>query len=250
LPRAGTTLLGTILKQNPTIDASISGPLARFVRSIITESSTQGGYRFECPPEKRKNLIAGLFENYYDDRTKTICVNHNRGWGLLFHTIKDLYPTAKMVMCVRPVVEVINSFEWLYRKQPYSFTNIFNGDENTNVYTRAEALLPPGKTVGFAYAAMKQTISSEYKNDIAIVEYKQLATNPQKTVEALYKFLGIPAFSHDFNDVEASYDEFDRDVGLEGLHNVRKSISYKPQEMILPPDLQQMITQTFPDVWR
>ena len=69
LPRSGTTLLGTILNQNPRVSASISGPLARFTRAIIQESSSQGGYRFECPPEKRKKLINGLFENYYDDPT-------------------------------------------------------------------------------------------------------------------------------------------------------------------------------------
>ena len=57
LPRAGTTLLGTVLNQNPNFHASISGPLARFVRAIIQESSSQGGYRHECPPEKRKQLI-------------------------------------------------------------------------------------------------------------------------------------------------------------------------------------------------
>ena len=83
LPRSGTTLLSTILKQNPKFEASISGPLARFTRAIIQESSTQGGYRFECPPEKRKNLINGLFENYYDDPTKEVAFNTNQGWGLV-----------------------------------------------------------------------------------------------------------------------------------------------------------------------
>ena len=70
LPRSGTTLLSTILNQNPKFEASISGPLARFVRSIIYESSTQGGYKVECPLEKRKKLINGLFQNYYDDLAK------------------------------------------------------------------------------------------------------------------------------------------------------------------------------------
>ena len=70
LPRAGTTLLSSILKQNPKFDSSISGPLARFTRAIIEESQSQGGYRFQCPPEKRKDLIHSVFDNYYKDSYK------------------------------------------------------------------------------------------------------------------------------------------------------------------------------------
>ena len=48
LPRSGTTLLSAILNQNPKFQASISGPLARFTRAVIEQSSTQGGYRHQC----------------------------------------------------------------------------------------------------------------------------------------------------------------------------------------------------------
>ena len=57
LPRSGTTLLSTILNQNPKFSASISGPAARMVRSIVTEAQAQGGYRKQCPESKRKKLI-------------------------------------------------------------------------------------------------------------------------------------------------------------------------------------------------
>ena len=161
LPRSGTTLLSTILKQNPKFEASISGPLARFVRAIIQESSSQGGYRFECPPEKRKKLIKSLFENYHDDPNKEVAFNTNRGWGLLLPTVKDLYPDAKVLMCVRDIGWIIDSFEVLHRKNPYSYSRIFTPEENINVYTRAEALLKNDSTLGFAYNSLKQAITGE-----------------------------------------------------------------------------------------
>ncbi len=237
LPRAGTTLLSTILKQNPRFEASISGPLARFTRAIIQESSSQGGYRFECPPEKRKNLINGLFENYYDDPTKEVAVNCNRGWGLLFHTIKDLYPDTKMLMCVRDIAQILNSFETLFRKNPYTFTSMFSPDENTNVYSRCETLLRNDRTLGFAYASVKQALCSEHKSSIMVLDYVQLASNPEQTMKAIYKFINEPFFQHDFNDVAASYDEFDEDVQLPGLHTTRKIVKYLPNEIIIPPDI-------------
>lgn len=248
LPRAGSTLLGTILNQNPRFEASISGPLARFVRAVITESSTQGGYKYECPPERRKRLIAGLFDNYHDTAGKEVYFNHNRGWPLLLPTAKDLYPDLKMILCVRDIGWVLDSFETLIRKNPYSFTTMFNTDENVNVYSRCETLLNPSRTLGFAYAAVKQAITSEYKSSIMLLEYEQLARNPEQMLRALYNFIEEPYYQHDFNDVEASYDEFDDDIQLPGLHRTRKRVEYIERQTIIPPDVWQRVAGW--EVWR
>lgn len=248
LPRAGTTLLGTIFNQNPRFQASISGPLARYVRAIIQESSAQGGYRFECPPEKRKKLIEGLFENYYDDPTKEVCVNHNRGWPLLQHTLKDLYPDSKMIVCVRDIGWVLDSFEVLYRKNPYGFSGIFSPDEGINVYSRCETLLRNDRTLGFAYGAVKQAMVSEHKNSIMLIDYIQLVSQPEQTMRAVYSFIDEPYYEHDFNNVEASYDEFDDEVQLPGLHKTRKKVQYIQRDSVLPPDIWNMVKDM--NVWK
>jgi sulfotransferase len=248
LPRSGTTLLSTILKQNPRFEASVSGPLARFTRAIIQESSTQGGYRFECPPEKRKKLIAGLFDNYYDDPTKEVAFNTNRGWGLLLPTVKDLYPKSKVLMCVRDIGWVLDSFETLIRKNPYTYTSMFSPEENTNVYTRCETLLNPGRTLGFAYNTIKQAVTSEHKKSIMIIDYDTLAKNPTGMMKAIYNFIEEPHFEHDFQNVEASYDEFDEDVQLPGLHTTRKEVKYIERETILPPDIWQRVRGM--EIWK
>jgi sulfotransferase len=247
LPRSGTTLLSTILKQNPRFQASISGPLARFVRAIIQESSSQGGYRFECPPETRKRLIKGLFDNYYSTETD-VAFNTNRGWPLLLPTIKDVYPDTKVIMCVRDIGWVLDSFETLQRKNPYSFTSMFSTEENINVYTRCETLLHPGRTLGFAYNCVKQGITGEFKHDIMIIDYDDLARTPENMMRALYNFIGEDYFQHDFDNVEASYDEFDEDVQLPGLHTTRKKVQLIPRETIIPPDIWQRVMGM--EVWK
>ena len=248
LPRAGTTLLGTVLNQNPNFHASISGPLARFVRAIIQESSSQGGYRHECPPEKRKQLIAGLFDNYHDTPDKTVFFNHNRGWPLLLPTVKDLYPNTKVLMCVRDIGWILDSFETLFRKNPYSFTSMFSGDENASVYSRCETLLNPGRTLGFAYTAVKQAITCEHKHDIMTIEYETLCRYPEMVMKSVYNFIEEPYYEHDFNDVAASYDEFDEDINLPGSHTTRKKLEWTARETVIPPDLWQRVAGM--EVWR
>lgn len=248
LPRAGTTLLSAILNQNPKFQASISGPLARFTRAVIQESSSQGGYRHQCPPEKRKKIISGIFDNYYDDPNKEVFFDTNRGWGLLLPTIKDLYPNAKILMCVRDIYKILDSFEVLQRKQPYTFSSMFSTEENINVYTRCQSLLSPSRTLGFAYNSLKQAITGEFKTSIYIIEYENLARNPYQMMQNIYKFLGEDFYEHDFDNVETSYELFDEDVQIEGLHTTRKKVEYIERRPIIPPDIIESVRGM--EVWR
>lgn len=248
LPRSGTTLLSAILNQNPKFQASISGPVAKFARSIIEESSSQGGYRFQCPEEKRKNIISGIFDNYYDDKSKDVFFDTNRGWTLLLPLLKDLYPYTKVICCVRDINWILDSFETLNRKNPYSLSTMFDPSENINVYTRCSALMNENRTLGFAYTSLKQAITSAESNILALIEYEDLCKNPEATMKAIYNFIGQPYYAHDFDNVEYSNEEFDNDINMKGLHTTRKKVEWIERQMILPPDIQQTFNGM--EVWR
>lgn len=248
LPRSGTTLLSAILNQNPKFQASISGPLARFTRAIIEQSSAMGGYRFQCPVEKRKNIIRGIFNNYYDDPNKQVFFDTNRGWTLLTPFLKDLYPNTKLIVCVRDINWILDSFEQLYRKNPYDKSQMIPDEYATNVYSRCDYLMREDATVGFAYMGLKQAITSNEKNMIMLVEYEQLCKHPEGMMKAVYHFIGQPYYQHDFDNVEASYDEFDADVNVKGLHTTRKKVQWIERPTILPPDIQHKFSNM--EVWR
>ena len=248
LPRSGTTLLSTILNQNPRFQASISGPLARFTRSIIEQSSAMSGYRHQCPPEKRKKIIQGIFDSYYDDPTKEVFLDTNRGWNLLTPFIKDMYPNAKIIACVRDIPWVLDSFERLYRKNPYDKSLMIPDQHNATVYERCDYLMHTDSTVGFAYRSLCQGITSDEKASIMLVEYEQLCKNPEGMMRAIYNFIDQPYFNHDFNNVEASYDEFDRDLNLSGLHSISGKVEWRPRNTIIPPDIWQKYSGM--EVWR
>jgi sulfotransferase len=248
LPRSGTTLLSAILNQNPKFQASISGPLARFTRAIIEQSSAMSGYRHQCPAEKRKTIIHGIFDNYYDDTNKEVFFDTNRGWTLLTPFLKDLYPKTKLIVCVRDLNWILDSFEQLYRKNPYDKNLMIPDEYAKTVYSRCDYLMNESSTVGFAYMGLKEAITSAEKNMIMLVEYEQLCKNPAGMMTAIYNFIGQPYYQHDFDNVETSYDEFDDDVNVKGLHTTRKSIQWIERQMILPPDIQHKFSDM--EVWR
>lgn len=240
LPRSGTTLLSTVLNQNPKFSASISGPAARMVRAIITEAQAQGGYRKQCPESKRKQLIQNLLHTYYSDSNE-VAFDTNRGWTLMTALMKDVMPETKMICCVREVPWIIDSFEQLIRKNPYSVSSLFSADEGVDVYSRANTLLRPDRTVGFALNSLKQAVFGADQDMILLVNYDDLCLNPENVMKDIYQFIGEKYYQHDFENVEASYDEFDQDVNLQGMHKVRKKLSHIVREPILPPDLWHQI---------
>lgn len=248
LPRSGSTLLSTILNQNPDFYADISSPLARFIRAVITESHAGPGYQLQCHEEKRTKLIQGLIENYNYDKDKKICFNTNRGWTALVDVLAHTNPDSKIICCVRDINWILDSFETLFRKNPLSISQMYGSDESSTVYTRSEALFSPGHTVRFAYDCLKEAITGPNKHNLLLIEYEQLAKHPEQTMRSLYAFINEPYFDHDFTTIEASYDEFDQDANMKGLHKIRKGVSFIERESILPPDVFNHFKDL--EVWR
>ncbi len=256
LPRSGSTLLSTILNQNPNFHADISSPLARFVRSIIVESHAAPGYKLQCNEEKRIKLIQGLVENYYYDyQDKHICFNTNRGWTSLLDVLSVSHPNSKVICCVRNINDILDSFEILFRKNPFSMSSLYSVEEMETVYSRCDALMYPGHTLRFAYDSLKEAITGNNCDKLMLIEYENLAKYPKDTLKAIYNFIGYPYFEmgypyfeHDFENLNANYDEFDNEVNISGLHKIRKTVSFIERKSIIPPDIMNKYSNL--EVWR
>lgn len=248
LPRSGSTLLTSILNQNPKFYSDISNPLARFVRAIIIESHAAPGYQLQCPEEKRLELIQNLIQTYNSHIPQQVCFNTNRGWTSLLPILEQTNPESKIICCVRDIRWILDSFEILFRKNPFQMSKLYSNEEAETVYNRAYALMSPGHTLRFAYDSLKEAITGHQKHMIFLLEYEQLAKYPEQTMRALYNFINQPYYEHDFNNIQCSFDEYDQDAGIKGLHTIRKKISYIERTPILPPDLWNEFSNL--EVWR
>jgi sulfotransferase len=251
LPRSGSSLLSSILNQNPRFTADISSPLARFARAIISQSEAQLGYSMYCPESKREAIIRSVFDTYYSDAPAgtEVAFNTNRGWNCLAPLVKQLYPDAKLIVCVRDIAEVLESFERLHQSQPLKAHNANDETQPDNVYTRTMNQAGDTGSVGFAFQCLNQMISNPDNAGLYhIVEYNDLTSDPKGTIEKIYKFIGEPEFEHDFNAVGYDNKEFDAMVGIDGLHKVRDTVQKINYKSILPMDLRSRFEGS--DTWR
>lgn len=240
LPRSGSTLLSAILKQNPKFTANISDPLHGYVKSITQITNQSAGMEAVIPVEKRRWMMRDLFESFYKN-DNCICFNTNRGWSSETALLKDLFPNFKMIVCLRDIPWILDSFERLNSRNPHTIKPLYHHQDLGNVYDRSNMLM--GAIPNFAgYVAgplvnVKHSFYCEERNHLFYLEYDHLVRQPEQIMKQVYQFLGEPYFNHDFDNVEDSYDEFDSQAKIEGLHSVRKKIEYFPRQTILPDDL-------------
>lgn len=246
LPRSGSTLLSSILKQNPRFHASITDPLAVLTKGVIETSQDGPGMKTEVPIERRINTVKGLFDGFYKDIDKEVIFNTNRAWSYGIHMVKEIFPESRMIICVRDIKWILDSFELAYRRNPLEKNSVFGG-VGGSVYDRMDMLMEKGGIVEFAYTGVKQAITGSEKYMIMLVEYDQLCRNPEGMMRAVYNFLNEPYYNHDFNNVEASWDEYDEEIGLD-LHRVKQKVEFRERDTILPPDIQAKFSNM--EVWR
>jgi sulfotransferase len=246
LPRSGSTLLTSILKQNPRFHSSITDPLATMVRGVIDSCQDSPGMKTEVPVARRVELVKGLFNGYYYNVDAPVIFNTNRAWTYLTGVTREIFPASRHIVCVRDLNWVLDSFESAHRRNPLS-SNTVTGGLGGSVYSRVNSLMEETGVVGFPYIGVKQAITGPESRLLFILEYDQLAKNPKQTMQALYAFINEPWYDHDFDDVEASWDEYDQEIGIP-LHQVRKRVEFKPRDFILPPDILNKYHDL--EVWR
>jgi sulfotransferase len=239
LPRSGSTLLAAILRQNPRIHAGMSSPVGALFQELFTAMGAQHDYAPLISEEQRRNVLHALFEGYYKDVLgKKIVFDTNRSWCSRMDAIARLFPEARVVVSVRDLAWIMDSFERLFRKNPLSMSRMFKPAETMTVYTRVDALAGSSGPVRFAWNALREALYGEHADRIILVEYDDLAREPKRMIDLIYEKCGLPRFDHDFDNVNFEDGrEFDAQFGVPGLHAVSGKVQYSPRKSVLPPDL-------------
>ena len=238
LPRSGSTLLSAILSQNPRFQASMSGPVAGIVSNLLETMSSRNEFAMYINDTQRKGIIQSVFSGFYEDTSAEVVFDTSRAWCARMPLLNDLYPESKVIACVRNMPWVIDSIERLVQKNVFQPSSIFNYLVGGTVYARADRVAKSDGMVGFAFDALKEAYYGQFASGrLLLLQYESLVADPERTIQALYQFIGEPAFKHDFKNIEFDATEFDERAGTPGLHQVRPTVSVEDRSTVLPPDI-------------
>ncbi len=238
LPRSGSTLLAGILRQNPRFYAAMSSPVAGLINGALEQMGAGSEFYPFFNEDTRKRMCLALFEAYYaDHQNREVIFDTNRLWTARLHQLVELFDDFKVICCVRNPAWIMDSFERIYRKNPFDYSRMYSSASRMTVYSRCESQINAGGTVGSAWTALKEAYYGEFSDRLLLVDYDLLTQHPARTIELLYQFLDEPEYEHDFNNVEYQEEAFDSNLGVKGLHSVKRKVEFIPRRSILPPDL-------------
>src|ERR1700750_1936942 len=96
LPRAGSTLLSAILKQNPRFHAGMTGPVGSLVDGMLRTMSMNNETAIFISDAQRRAIIENIFSTFYQDMPKgDVVFDTNRVWCAKLPLLAELFPKAK-----------------------------------------------------------------------------------------------------------------------------------------------------------
>lgn len=207
--------------------------------ALMEKMSGTGEFAPFFNDDRRRTLLRGVFDAYYADAaTERVVFDTNRLWTSRTALMKELYPPARIICCVREVGWIIDSLERMLRRNPLQLARIFNFKSGSSIYSRVETLMNSEKgLIGHAWSSLREAWFSENAGQLVVIKYDALVRQPELIMRRLYDEIGEEWFAHDFDHVAYDEPDYDAILGMPGLHKVRGKVEHQKRESCIPPEI-------------
>ena len=246
LPRAGSTLLSTLLNQNPRIYSGPSSPVLGAMYATHENFQSNELYTGYPKPNQVNEIIGSVIEHWYSDIDKPVVIDKNRAWCARVPFIEGyIKQEAKIIVPVRRVDEILASILTMIKRNPFqegqpriNFVDEYLVKNNIpiNDETRCQHLLNNDGIVWESLNATKIGVDDGHSDKFHYVDYNDLVNDPQGELNKIYTFLGEESFPHSFENLSNQHREDDiTTYGLGDMHEVHSKLektSSDPSEVL------------------
>ena len=253
LPRAGSTLLSTLLNQNPRLYSGPSSPVLGAMYATHDNFISNELYTGYPKPDAVNQIIGSIIENWYYDIEKPVVIDKNRAWCARVPFIEGyIKQEAKIIVPVRRIDEILASILTMIKRNPFkegqpriNFVDEYLVKNNIpiNDETRCQHLLNNDGIVWESLNATKIGVDEGHSDKFHYVDYNDLVNDPQGELNKIYTFLGEESFPHSFDNLSNQHREDDiTTYGLGDMHEVHSKLektSSDPLE-VLPDSIIEL----------
>lgn len=208
MPRSGSTLLTSILNQNPDVFASSSSPVCNTLYWSHRLWHDQIALKANPNPTAAQAVLSSIIPSFYSTRSEPIIIDKAFNWGTpenLSVLINALGYTPKFIVMDRPIDEVLNSYHKMLAKSPQ-----FVGDIQTD---------------HIDWAVMSHdNLLAQIPEQCFVVSYERLCNDTVKLLAEFYAFIEEPNYLHDLSYIVNTCTDDDSVWGLTDMHKIRPTI--------------------------
>ena len=240
LPRSGSTLLKSILDQNPNLHTNPVSPVMELMYHTEEYFKKSEQYLAYEKPKNAHKIIKSYIENYYYEREEDIIIDHCRSWPNNIERIKTyITPNPKIICPVRDILEILTSFiDMIHRNSDQtSFIDEHLMEKGFTIDddNRCKYLMGDDGIVEQSLWSLSQAFIKNDTKHLLLVEYNDLVNTPEETFKRIYEFLELDYYSHDFMSIENTHREKEDQWSLKDMHHVRQKLqktSKNPEEVL------------------
>jgi hypothetical protein len=215
LPRAGNTLLGSLINQNTNVCLTANSVLMDVLWQL-DDIKRNNHYYKNFPDEKSfNNMTENIFRNYYSDYKANKIIDRGT-WGVkenLSLLKENVVKKPKFIILYRPVLECLASFSEAG----------YDTDDWADYYMDKDEGL-----IGMGLSGIINILTN--KEEHIFIHYADLVSNPIETIKRIFNFIEedyIPIKIKDFEQFNVNDTYYDDTVLVAPLHTIRtKEIKY------------------------
>lgn len=196
-PRSGSTLLASLLQQNPSVYATGTDPFPYILhKHILTEAryteAVQAMSTFQSDLAFHGLAVRGAQGWYESLTTRDVVVSKSRNWG----DVWNLFPNSKMIFMLRDLRDIVESFNRVNTRQR-ALGSVSDSKKLYNAMSEEEKYRYyfDNTTNSFGYAMFHelpkwQFLEQEGKS-VLWLRYEDLIRYPHETMDRVWKFLEV-----------------------------------------------------------
>ena len=231
LPRAGNTLLGTLLNQNNNIAVTAMSILPDILKNVfeITNSET---YKIFSDFNSFKNVYNKIHSLYYEKWEASTIIERGP-WGTKnnMHLVSFFIEEPKYIILYRPLLECMASF--------------FKIKKPSNKEYMADFFMQEDRMFGENLISIKN-ILNEKKQHI-VIYYDDLVNNPNEVLKKIYSFIGLDFKEHklkNFKQFEANKISYN-DYFLDGFYHTIRTNEIKKNKYTIEDILPKSVINKY-----
>ena len=209
MPRAGNTLLGSLINQNKDIEVTSNS----IVPSILSELyKLKESLVFKNFPDHISfdNVYKNVFKNYYNSWDKSVIIER-APWGLSgnLYLLKKIIKDPAFIILYRPVLKCLASFVNIHK--PNNIENYCD-----------ELMNKEYGIVGKSLFSINNLINNKEK--YTIIHYNDIVKNPTKEIKKIFSFINLKYKKININKINqfsANNVYYDDSVLSASLHKLK-----------------------------
>ncbi|PTN00799.1 sulfotransferase [Rhodovulum imhoffii] len=214
----------------------MTSPVGSLTQHLLTLCSSNVELSSFFTSPARARLMRAVFSAYYAEKADDMVIfDTNRAWAGRIAEVLHIFPDARFIACVRDPSMILDSVERVLERDPMRLSSLTAPGEN--IAQRARRMISPGGFIGDPLANLKKAVFGPHSERVMILEYDALCFDPGTAIDAVYRFVNLPAYDHDFENVRYTAERFDEHLNTPGLHTVHGPVRWQEREPMLPSEI-------------